>query len=137
MATTSDNQSIDPQKSPSPANVDTGTQEQINETKGHSQQDLHTYPPLPRVIMITMALYLAIFLVALVCLLEIPLLCITSNTDNQRIERSLQRPFRASQIPSTPSATSVGTAVPTCSHAAHSSWSSAGSIHSTPQNGSS
>ncbi|KAB8254917.1 major facilitator superfamily domain-containing protein [Aspergillus pseudonomiae] len=65
MATTSDNQSIDPQKSPSPANVDTGTQEQINETKGHSQQDLHTYPPLPRVIMITMALYLAIFLVAL------------------------------------------------------------------------
>ncbi|OGM45861.1 MFS toxin efflux pump [Aspergillus bombycis] len=66
MATLSDSRSIDLQKSPSSANVNMGTQEeQINETKSHSQQDLHEYPPLPRVIMITIALYLAIFLVAL------------------------------------------------------------------------
>ncbi|BAE61344.1 unnamed protein product [Aspergillus oryzae RIB40] len=66
MTTTSYSRPIDHEKTPSPVGLDANMQEdQLDENKSHPQQDLHEYPPLPRVIMITIALYLAIFLVAL------------------------------------------------------------------------
>ena len=67
MTTTSYSRPIDHEKTPSPVGLGANMQEdQLNENKSHPQQDLPEYPPLPRVIMITIALYLAIFLVALV-----------------------------------------------------------------------
>ncbi|KAB8276415.1 major facilitator superfamily domain-containing protein [Aspergillus minisclerotigenes] len=66
MTTTSDSRPIDHEKSPSPVSLGSNIHEdQMSENKSHLRQDLHEYPPLPRVIMITIALYLAVFLLAL------------------------------------------------------------------------
>ncbi|KAE8373408.1 major facilitator superfamily domain-containing protein [Aspergillus bertholletiae] len=66
MTTISSNRAIDHGlKSPSPVNAgESMPEDQTSENKSHAQED-HEYPPLSRVILITMALYLAIFLVAL------------------------------------------------------------------------